>query len=124
MSTPLLVRHPAPYPTESLVGYVLRLAEENGYNSPWSVYNLAGLKQNEIWTTGFKLAKLAAIINRPASELDHIRFSAPVNQPRWARLLRHCLVPTDLNIVNPGLCPRCVADKGFIEAHWHLTLTG
>jgi hypothetical protein len=63
MSTPLLVRHPAPYPTESLVGYVLRLAEENGYTSPWSVYNLASLKQNEIRTTGFKLEKLEPVIN-------------------------------------------------------------
>ena len=122
MSTPLLVRHPAPYPTESLVGYVLRLAEENGYDSPWSVYSLAGLKQNEIRTTGFKLEKLAAIINRPVPELDSIGYSPPKNRPRWARLLEHSLIPTDLNIVNPGLCPRCVADKGFIEAHWHLTL--
>ena len=122
MSTPLLVRHPAPFPTESLVGYVLRLAEENGYASPWSVYSLAGLKQSEIRTSGFKLEKLAAIINRPASELESIGYSAPLNQPRWARLLGHSLVPTDLNIVNPGLCPRCVAEKGFIEAHWHLTL--
>src|ERR1035437_597389 len=122
VSTPLLVRHPAPYPTESLVGYVLRLAEENGYDSPWSVYSLAGLKQNEIRTTGFKLEKLAAIINRPVPELDSIGYSPPKNRPRWARLLEHSLIPTDLNIVNPGLCPRCVADKGFIEAHWHLAL--
>jgi len=68
------------------------------------------------------MPKLAAIVSRPASELDSIGYSAPLNQPRWARLLGHSLVPTDLNIVNPGLCPRCVADKGFIEAHWHLTL--
>ena len=122
MSTPLLVRHPAPYPTESIVGYVLRLAEENGYDSPWSVYRLVGLKQNETRTTGFKLEKLAAIINRPASELDNIGFSAPASQPRWARLLGNSLVPTELNITNPALCPRCVFDKGFIEAHWHLTL--
>ena len=122
MSTPLLVRHPAPFPTESLVGYVLRLAEENGYASPWSVYSLAGLNQSEIRTSGFKLEKLAAIINRPTSELDSIGYSAPRNQPRWARLLGHSLVPANLNIVNPGLCPRCVAEKGFIEAHSHLTV--
>jgi hypothetical protein len=90
--------------------------------APWSVYSLAGLKQNEIRTTGFKLEKLAAIISGPASVLNTIGYSAPLNQPRWARLLGHSLVPTDLNIANPGLCPRCAADKGFIEAHWHLTL--
>jgi hypothetical protein len=122
MSTTLLVRHPAPYPTESLVGYVLRLAEENGYDSPWSVYSLAGLKQNEIRTSGFKLEKLATIINCPTAELERIGYSAPLNQTRWARLLGHSLVPTELNIVNPGLCPRCIVDNGFIEAHWHLKL--
>src|SRR5580704_854594 len=122
MTTSLLVRHPAPFPTESLVGYVLRLTEENGYASPWSLYSLAGLNQSEIRTSGFKLEKLAGIINRPASELESIGYFAPRNRPRWARLLGHCLVPADLNIVNPGLCPRCVAEKGFIEAHWHLTL--
>lgn len=122
MSTPLLVRHPPPYPTESLVGYVLRLAEENGYFSPWSVYRLAGLKQNEVRSTGFKLDKLAAIINRPMSELDTIGFSTPPNKPRWARLLGNCLIPSDLKISNPGICTLCIAEKGFIEAHWHLTL--
>jgi TniQ len=122
MSTALLVRHPAPHPTESLAGYVLRLAEENGYSSPWSVFRLAGLEQNEVRSTGFKLEKLAAIINRPVAELEHIGYSAPLNQPRWARLLGNSLVPADLNIVNPGLCPQCVGEKGFIEAHWHLTM--
>jgi hypothetical protein len=115
MNTSLLVRHPAPFPTESLVGYVLRLTEENGYASPWSVYSLAGQKQSEIRTSGFKLEKLAAIISRPASELESIGYSAPPNQPRWARLLGHGLVPTDLNIVNPGLCPRCVAERDSLR---------
>src|ERR1035441_10224366 len=122
MSTPLLFRHPAPHPTESLVGYVLRLSEVNGYNSMWSVYNLAGLKQNEVRTCGFKVEKLAAIVNRSSSELDKIGFSAPPDQPRWARLLGHSVVPTDLNILTSGLCPSCVAEKGFIDAQWHLTL--
>jgi len=44
MSMPLLVRHPAPKPTESLLGYVLRVSEGNGYSSPWSVYRLARLE--------------------------------------------------------------------------------
>jgi len=122
MSTTSLVRHPAPHPTESLIGYVLRLSEENGYDSPWSVYSLAGLKQNEIRTSGFKLHKLATILNRSSSELDRIGFSGPLGHPRSARLLGNRLIPSDLKISNPGLCPRCVAEIGFVEAHWHLTL--
>src|SRR5208283_4872180 len=41
MTIPLLVRHPAPFPTESLFGYILRLSEENGYTTPWSLLLLA-----------------------------------------------------------------------------------
>ena len=125
MSAALLVRHPAPHPTESLIGYVLRLSEENGYDSPWSVYSLAGLKQNEIRTSGFKLHKLASIVNRSSSQLDRIGFSGPLDQLRSACLLGNRLIPSDLKIANPRLCPRCVAEIGFVEAHWHLTfMTG
>lgn len=122
MTRPLLIWHPPPHPTESLAGYVLRLSEGNGYLSPWSIYSLAGMKQSEMRTCGFKLEKLAAVINRPVSELEPIGFSAPTDQPRCARLLGQSLVPTDLNVTTPGLCPKCVAEKGFIEAQWHLTL--
>ena len=101
MSRSLLVRHPAPLPTESLLGYVLRLTEENGYDSPWRVYALAGLKQNETRTTGIKVKKLAAIAKRPVSELDEIAFAPSANHPRWAQLLGHPLVPTDLNVTKP-----------------------
>ncbi len=45
-----LVRHPRPYPTESLFGYVLRLAEENGYRRPFSVLALMGGNSYELNT--------------------------------------------------------------------------
>ncbi len=118
----MLLRHPGPKSKESLFGYVLRLSEENGYESPWRVHALAGLKQSETRTSGIKVKKLAAIARRPASELDEIAFAPSANHPRGARLLGHPLVPTDLNITKPKLCPQCVAEKGFIEAHWHLEL--
>ena len=122
MSTPLLVRHPLPFPTESLVGYVLRLSQENGYSSPWSVYQMAGLQQNQVRSSGFKFERLAKITGRPASVLNKIAFSASSDHPRWSRLLGHDLVPTDLNLIRPKLCPQCIDEKGFIEAHWHLEL--
>lgn len=122
MNTPLLVRHPSPFPTESLVGYVLRLSQENGYDSPWSVYQMAGLRQNQVRSSGFKFERIAEITGRPSSVLNKIAFSASSDHPRWSRLLGHDLVPTDLNLTKPKLCPQCIAEKGFIEAHWHLEL--
>jgi hypothetical protein len=121
VNTPLLVRHPAPNPTESLVGYALRLSEKNGYVSPWSLCQLAGLRQRELQTTGIGIERLAAIANCSASELSQIAFTSASNR-RLHALLGHRLTPTDLNIAEPKLCPQCVAEKGFIEAHWHLEL--
>jgi hypothetical protein len=121
---PLLVRHPAPYPTESLLGYVLRVSEDNGYNSPWSVYCLAGMKSSEIRVSGVKLKKLARITNWPQEKLDTIAYSAPAGQPRWSRLLGNPVLPKDLNLTHPRFCPQCAREKGFLEAHWDLDAYG
>lgn len=122
MNKPTLVRHPAPHRTESLMGYVLRLSEVNGYATPWSLFLLAGIKQSEIRTTGMSIKKIAEITNRPQSELEFIACSAPPGRPRWARLLGHPLVPMELSITDPKFCPQCVAELGFVEAQWHLRL--
>ena len=122
MNTPLLVRHPAPYPTESLLGYVLRVSEDNGYDSPWSVYRVADMKSNERKAPGVNLEKLAKITNWPQEKLDAIAYSAPAGQPRWCRLLGHPVLPQDLNLNHPRFCPQCVREKGFLEAHWDLAL--
>ena len=119
---PLLVRHPAPYPTESLLGYVLRVSEGNGYSSPWSVYCLADMKSNERKASRVELEKLARIMNCPKEQLEKIAYSAPPNQPRWSRLLEHPVLPQDLNLTCPRFCLQCAREKGFLEAHWDLAL--
>jgi len=122
MSGSLLVRHPPPYPTESLMGYVLRLSEQNGYSTPWSLCQFAGLKQNEFRTTGMPVDKLAAVANRRPSELEPIAYTPPPGRPRWACLLGHPIVPIEMSVMPRRFCPECVAERGFVEAHWHLRL--
>jgi len=121
MSSELLVRHPAPFPTESLFGYILRLSQENGYTTPWTLFLTAGMKPHEIRRAGVRVTKLARIANRSASELDAIAYFSPARR-RSCRLLGHPLVPADLNLKKPKFCPQCVAEKGFIEGHWDLRL--
>jgi len=121
MSAELLVRHPAPFPTESLFGYILRLSQENGYTTPWTLFLTAGMNQHEIRGAGFRVTKLARIANRPSSELDAIAYSSPARR-RFCRLLGHPLLFADLNLKKPKFCPPCVAEKGFIEGHWDLRL--
>jgi len=104
------------------MGYVLRLSETNGYASPWNLFQLAGMRQNETRTTGIKVKKLAMIANHSPSQFEKLAFSPSTAHPRWAGLLGHPVVPTDIEITKPKLCPQCVAEKGFVEAHWHLEI--
>jgi len=120
VSSGLLVRHPAPFSTESLFGYILRLSQENGYTTPWSLFLTAAMEQHEIRGTGIKITKLGRIANRSSSELEAIAYYAPGR--RSCRLLRQRLVLTDLELNKPKLCPQCVSEKDFIEAYWDLTL--
>jgi len=122
MTSPLLVRHPAPFPTESLFGYVLRLSEKNGYTTPWSLFLLAQIRQHEARSTGMKVVKLAQICNRPQNELQSISYRWPGDHLRSSRLLGHLLTPWELVVTRPKLCPECVMEKGFIEAHFDLAL--
>ena len=116
------MRHPPAFPTESLMGYLLRLSEVNGYPSPWGLCQLAGLKQNEFRTSGMSVDKLATVANRRPSELEPIAYTPPPGRPRWARLLGHPVVPAEISVMTPRFCPKCVAERGFVEAHWHLRL--
>ena len=43
----IVVRHPAPFNTEAPNAYLLRLAELNGYATPWIIFALAGLEYHE-----------------------------------------------------------------------------
>ncbi len=60
--------------------------------------------------------------NWPEEKLDAIAQPAPCGQRRWSRLLGQPVLPQDLNLTHPRFCPQCVREKGFLEAHWDLTL--
>jgi hypothetical protein len=120
----LLVRHPTHDPTESLMGYILRLAQVNGYDTPWSLLTFAGMRQCEARTAGIRVSKLAAVTNRTEDDIEPIVYSNHPN-PRICCLLQHPIPTMYLRLTKPALCPFCVEKKGFIEAHWDLAfMTG
>ena len=121
MNTQLLVRHPAPYPTESVFGYVLRLSEENGYKSPWGLFHLAKMTQSESSKQGFTFEKLALIANCTTSKLNNILYAAS-GEPGRSRNLDEAFLLPGAGAAHRHFCPQCVVEKGFIEAHWSLPL--
>jgi len=114
-----LVRHPRPNPTESLFGYILRLAEENGYPSPYSILALMGIGKNQLRSRQLPLRELARVAHRELCELEQIAYQYSDQY----RVLGHPVALHDLKrLGRVSLCPECVRSAGFIEAHWDLDL--
>ena len=118
----LLVRHPAPFPTESLYGYILRLSEENGYSTPRNLFLLAGMEVHEFQGNGIRVTKLVRIINRSQAEIEPLAYRRQGDKPRACQVLGHLLRPDQLALDHPRLCPECVAENGFIQAQFDLAL--
>jgi len=123
----MLVRTPSNYPSESLLGYVLRVSEANGYETPWHVLSHANINQGEMATAGFPIGKLAAVLNRTPGELDGISYYGTDEMGRREfKLLGHSLGKglnySPLRLKHPAICPHCVAEKGHIDAFFDLTL--
>jgi len=122
MNSPLLVRHPPPHSTESLPGYLLRLCEVNGYASLRSLFQLAEMKQTESSWTNLNCTKLARIANCSITDLDRISFKQRGDNFNKLWLLKNQILERDLHITSAKICPECVVERGFIEAHWHIKL--
>lgn len=123
----MLVRTPRHNPTESLLGYVLRISETNGYDTPWHVLAHAGFSQGEMRSAGFSVEKLSAILGQSADALDEIAYSGTDETgTREFRLLRHSLGKglnsAPLRLAKPSICPRCIAENGYIDAFFDLSI--
>ena len=121
MTQSLLARHPTPFPTESLPGHILRLSEANGYSTPRKMFLAAGMNGDEISVRSFNCEKMAAITNRSTEELERIGMR-PMQKDSWGlRLLGNTVGLDYLDIRRAKVCPACIIEDKFIEAHWQLS---
>jgi len=123
----MLVRTPSHFPTESLLGYVLRVSESNGYETPWHILSYANIRPGQMTAAGFPTEKLATVLNRSADALDGISYCGTDEAgQRGFRLLGHSLGRglkyAPLRLRHPAICPHCIAEHGHIDAFFDLTL--
>ena len=121
----MLVRTPHPEATESAFGYVLRLAEANGYPSPRTVLDYAGFARQGTPISTLPLTKLASVTGLPEPELETIAYVARGGDGRTRfKILGHDLGQhhsgLPLSLRDPVICPACVAEQGYIDAFWDL----
>ena len=119
----LLVRTPRPHQNESLLGYVLRASEANGYETPWHVFQLAGIAQGEMRSPSLPTEKIAAVLNLEASDLTTIAYVSKEKAQSF-KLLAHSLGRSPkhhfLSLKHPKICPQCIQENGYVDAFWDL----
>jgi len=123
----MLVLTPKPAPTESLMGFVLRLSETNGYETPWHVLKIAGFDQGEMKTAGFPVKKLAGVLGDHGKSLAPIAYcSQDSSGLREFQLLGHSLgkgvAYKPLRLTKPTICPDCIGEDGYIDAFFDLSI--
>lgn len=122
-----LVLTPKHHPTESLLGYTLRVSEKNGYDTPWHIMAYAGLPPGKMDSAGFPIDKLAAILARDVKELEPISYGRISDDGNWEfRLLGQSfgrsLQFSPMRLNRPQFCQQCAQEKGFLDAFWDLSL--
>lgn len=122
----MLVRTPKPADTESFLGYVLRVSEANGYDTPWHILKLSGISQDEMTKASIPVNKVASILGVKAKALDHIAYTTQGHLTEEYKVLGHSLGSSInqpiLRLSSPALCPECVSADGYIDAFFDLKL--
>ncbi len=123
----MLVVTPSPKRTESLTGYLIRLAEANGYESPGTILCYAGYSSAQSLGTHCDLRLLAGVLNRSAEDLKGISYGDAYGQSSGTVAYHgHDLSTWRIaRILSPrvtSICPSCIEEQGNIDAFWDLTL--
>jgi hypothetical protein len=106
-----LLRTPAPYSGESFPGYLLRLTEENSYDSLRWIPERAGLKVDpaagrwaDLWRPCPRLSRLREITGLSEAELESLRETlAPGCLVRWKA---------------PKVCSACLREESWCRKVW------
>jgi hypothetical protein len=118
----MLLVTPSRKPPESLLGYTLRVAEANGYDTPWHVLSVADVVQGQMQTAGFPVKKLAAVLGREPEALDDAAYrrDSTGEYQLLGQSLGSGLNYRPLRLKKPAICHHCVEELHYIDAFWDL----
>ena len=121
----LLCRTPRPQQTESLFGFVLRVSEANGYDTPRHIWRAADLPRGSDLAPRFPTEPLAALLGLKRDALHPLAYRSDLDSRGSFKILGHSLGDDlrgePLRLKHPAFCPRCVAETGYIDAYWDLS---
>ena len=124
-----LLRRDSPRPDESLMGYILRLTELNGYETPSWIMKSAGLDYSQLRQTCSllfqppeNLCQLAEVAGITVPELAPLMYSH-VSSPGATPLFSFCGAPVPKYVLRPArpkVCPHCLSATGYCRRIWDL----
>ena len=123
-----LVVTPKPKHDESLAGYVMRLTERNGYETPSVILLLTGADTSALHNGQFvfgerwNLSPLARLTGRPVTDLSPLRYaSAPSETSVYRYLVFGSPVQRYfINAKRPKVCPDCLSEDAYCRKVWEL----
>jgi len=113
-----LVVTPKPMPSESYKGYILRVAEANGYRSIHGMLRHAGMTENEIRSAAPPPDKLKPLLGSDLPEFDFL--SEKTKHSRYQVLSGHRIPTLHLRSKHTRVCPCCIAETGYISSFTEL----
>ncbi|MGH9824709.1 MAG: TniQ family protein, partial [Blastocatellia bacterium] len=117
-----LLRTPRPIADESLKGYILRLTEDNHYDSPSWILDLAGLKPMTLRQSWSRLRRRKAIFTG-LSELAGITEGEAAALGWWTERSDEHAVPEEvIEFTESKFCARCLAERNYWRKAWDLLL--
>ena len=121
----LLTHTPKPNANENFFGYILRLSESNGYETPKIIFEIAQMNRRR-FSTNIPLKPLTEILGKPADYLDIICLQIESNGISQLQILGHRfdkrLRIKTIDVRKAWFCPDCVKEKGYIDAFWGLRM--
>jgi len=120
----LLVR-PNPFPDESLLGYIIRLSEANGYESPKNLLRIFQSSNYQLISNLPKriyedLTPLMELTGKSYSTLKHMIY-APVVYKKY-KFLNSTVAFRMIEPCRPKFCPLCLREKPYYRIVWDFSL--
>lgn len=104
-------------PTESIMGFILRTAEMNGYRSPSDILRYAGMTENEIRSARPPIDKLARLYARHPDDFCYMgskSIDAGRRNKQW-RILNQIVPALYVNVKLAKICPECILEDKCID---------
>jgi hypothetical protein len=125
-----LLRTPRLKPDEGLVGYLVRLTEENSYDSPTWITSTAGLKVNfrkggwaSLYFGQADLTRLEHLAGLRPGGLAHVKYLARAPDQGSGMLIDFWGRGVPINSVrfcSPKVCSSCLSEESYCRKLWDL----